>query len=65
MVGADRLYIQPLRRPHRDRAPHGGGAQPHLVHRRAAPVPGDSQGTAPGEESFGWGPVLWCWGAGQ
>lgn len=48
MVGADRLYVQPLRRPHRERAPHGGSAQPHLVHRRAAAVPGDAHGTAPG-----------------
>ncbi|XP_015449622.1 A disintegrin and metalloproteinase with thrombospondin motifs 13 [Pteropus alecto] len=44
VVGADRLYIQPLRRQHRERAPHGGGGQPHLIHRRAAVVPGDSQG---------------------
>ncbi|XP_039714716.1 A disintegrin and metalloproteinase with thrombospondin motifs 13 isoform X2 [Pteropus medius] len=43
VVGADRLYIQPLRRQHRERAPHGGSGQPHLIHRRAATVPGDSQ----------------------
>lgn len=53
MVGADRLYIQPLRRQHRERAPHGGSGQPHLIHRRAATVPGDSQGTALGEGERG------------
>ncbi|XP_070374529.1 A disintegrin and metalloproteinase with thrombospondin motifs 13 isoform X1 [Equus asinus] len=50
LVGADRLYVQPVRRQHRQLVPHWGGAQPHLIHRLApmAPmVPGVIQGRPP------------------
>ncbi|EPY87002.1 A disintegrin and metalloproteinase with thrombospondin motifs 13 [Camelus ferus] len=33
VVGGDRLYIQPLKRQHRELVPPWGGAQPHLIHR--------------------------------
>lgn len=56
LVGADRLYVQPVRRQHRQLVPHWGGAQPHLIHRLApmAPmVPGVIQGTALGRGRVG------------
>ncbi|KAM5259476.1 A disintegrin and metalloproteinase with thrombospondin motifs 13 isoform 3-T3 [Hipposideros larvatus] len=44
LVGADRLYVQPVRRQHRELVPHWAGAQPHLLHKHAPTVPGVFQG---------------------
>ncbi|KAF6326869.1 ADAM metallopeptidase with thrombospondin type 1 motif 13 [Rhinolophus ferrumequinum] len=44
LVGAERLYIQPVRRQHWELVPHWAGAQPHLIHRHAPTVPGVLQG---------------------
>lgn len=53
LVGAERLYIQPVRRQHWELVPPWAGAQPHLIHRHAPTVPGVLQGTAPGRGRAG------------
>lgn len=53
LVGADRLYVQPVRRRHRALGPSWSGAQLHLIHRHGPVVPGASRGTAPGGGTAG------------
>lgn len=69
-MGADRFYIQPVRRQHQELVPPWVRAQPHLIHRPVPKVPTVPetpeviQGTAPGRG--GWGcPRGQLWGEGQ